>query len=107
MMLVLGEIGKPFMPGWNTAGEMLRPFVAELVLIATIVAVLIAPFFTRRANWVSGLVALGGLVVALLSVLIVRPWDEGPQFRGMLVSDPYAAYWKIILLVFVIGVVLM
>ena len=107
MTYLLGEIGKPFIPGWDTAGEMLRPFVAELVLIATIVAVLLAPFFTRRANWVSGLVAVGGLVLALLSVLIVRPWDEGPQFRGMLISDPYAAYWKIILLVFVIGVVLM
>ena len=70
MTYLLGEIGKPFIPGWDTAGEMLRPFVAELVLIATIVAVLLAPFFTRRANWVSGLVAVGGLVLALLSVLV-------------------------------------
>jgi NADH-quinone oxidoreductase subunit N len=107
MTWLLAEISKPFIPGWETAGQMMRPFIAELVLILTLIAVLLVPFFTRRANWISGLVALGGLSLALLGLLIVRPWDEGVQFRGMLVSDPFAAFWKIILILFVMGVVLM
>ncbi len=108
MILSLASIGLPFIPGWTE----LRPFIAELTLIGTIVAVLLTPFFVKKSNTACGLVALAGLVIALLSLLYVQyvSPDAGLQatkFAPMLVADPIAFLWKILLLVFVIGVIMM
>lgn len=95
----------PFIPG----GAELRPFVAELWLIATIVAVLLTPFFVRRPNSACALVSLAGLVGALISLVVVRP-DEAvatQRFATMLTADGVAFFWKVLLLLFVIGVVLL
>ena len=108
-MQFLADIGKPFIPTWTSgSGYGLSPFAVELILIATIVAVLLTPFFTTRSNWMSALVAMAGLLAALVAVVILafQP-PAGPQFRGMLISDPYAVLWKAMLLLFTAGVVLM
>src|SRR5438270_5357659 len=99
----LAQIGAPFIPHW----PQLRPFVAEMWLIATIVAVLITPFFTRKSNITCALVALAGLAAALLSLLVVasHPVEiRGPYLRGLLVSDEFAILWKVMLVVFVAGI---
>jgi len=96
------------LPVWGgTAGQELRPFVAELILVGTIVAVLLSAFWGKRSNAVAGVVSLGGITLALVGLLVVRPTEAGEQFRGMLVSDNFAVLWKILLLVFTAGVVLM
>ncbi|HLL88666.1 MAG TPA: NADH-quinone oxidoreductase subunit N [Tepidisphaeraceae bacterium] len=102
---LLAAIGVPFIPG---SGE-LRPFLAELWLIAGVVGVLLAPFFTRKANVVCPLVALVAVGMGLVSLLAVGagPDVSGTYFRGLLVQDPVSFLWKIILLVFVAGVILM
>ena len=106
-MLAAIEKSQPFIPTWAAQpGYQLKPFVAELILIATIVAVLLAPFFTRRSNITAALVALVGLIAALAALLIVR-FDAGFQLRGMLVSDQAAVLWKVMLILFTIGVILM
>src|SRR6476620_3182057 len=101
----LGQAGRPFIPNWAD----LRPFVAELWLIATIVAVLLTPFFVRRPNAACAAVSLVGLAVALLSLLIVGRGDGGAahRFAPMLVADGVAFLWNVLLLLFTIGVVLM
>jgi NADH-quinone oxidoreductase subunit N len=106
---VLAAVGPPILPGWADAHTGLRPFVAELVLILTIVAVLLTPFFTRRSNRASAAVALAGLVVALLALLAIGMGGDvfGWRLAGMLVTDPAAVFWKILLLVFSIGIVLL
>jgi len=104
--LILGEIGKPFIPGWV---EM-RPFLGDLVLILTVVAVLLTPFFTTsRSNLATGVVSLLGLAIAFVGQLIVGAGDGvvGEHFRGILVADQFAHLWKLILLLFVMGVILM
>lgn len=99
-------IGIPILPSWSAHGSALRPFIAELILIGTIVAVLLTPFFTRRSNLITGLVAFIGLALALLSLLVLHPSD-GFQFNNTLVSDPFNLFWKVILILFTMGVVFM
>src|SRR5688500_8680158 len=102
-------IGLPYIPGWND----LRPFVAELWLVATVVAVLLTPFFTpRRPSRACACVALAGLAVGLITLVAVgSPWSEAAgatdRFRPMLVNDAVAFFWKVLLLLFTMGVVLM
>jgi NADH-quinone oxidoreductase subunit N len=105
MNLILAGIenSRPFIPAWAE----LRPFVAELVLVGAICAVLLTPFVVRRSNLAAGLVALAGLLIALLSLLLVQPLSPGLEMRGMLISDPVAVLWKVLLLIFTTGVVLM
>jgi len=105
MNALLAVIGLPYIPGWTE----LRPFAAELWLTATIVAVLIVPFFTRKSNIACAVVAMAGLALALLSVLVVGVGEGvvGERFRGMLVVDHFAILWKVLLLVFAIGIILM
>lgn len=96
-------IGLPFIPSW----QELRPFAAESCLIGTVVAVLLTPFFTRRSNVASGVVAMVGLLIALTATLILGGQPIGTAFRGLLLSDMVAVFWKVILLVFVLGIVVM
>jgi len=98
-------IGTPYIPGWDE----LRPFVADLWLVATAVAVLLTPFFTRRPNRPCGIVAIAGLTLGLVSLIAVgaAAWSGGERFRPMLVTDAVAYFWKVLLLLFVMGVVLM
>jgi NADH-quinone oxidoreductase subunit N len=105
MLQTLAAIGLPFVPGWET----LRPFAPELWLIATIVAVLFTPFFTRKSNFACAGVALVGLVLALVATFVVGEGSGvvGQHLRGMLVLDPLAVFWKGMLLMFTIGIVLM
>ena len=95
--------GAPFIPDW----AQLRPFVAELCLTGTIVAVLLSPFWSKRSNAVSGLVALIGLAVSLIALLGVGLGTPAFQLRGMLVADSFAFLWKALLLLFAMGIVLM
>lgn len=108
MLTMLAQIKEPFIPGW--AGEYgLRPFAAELWLIAAILAVLIAPFFVRKSNLACATIAVIGLTMALLSALFIGVDAEmvGTHFRGMLVADQFALGWKVLLYVFAIGVIVM
>src|SRR4051812_288261 len=95
----------PFIPGWTS----LRPFVAEIWLIVAIVAVLLTPFFVRRPNAACAAVSLVGLGLAFVTLLWVGPGETSPadRFAPMLVSDGVAFFWKLLLLLFTMGVVLM
>jgi NADH-quinone oxidoreductase subunit N len=104
MLATLAAIGNPFIPGWAE----LRPFIAEMWLIATIVGVLITPFFVKRSNLACGLVAMAGRAIALLSLLLVGPDATATdKFAAMLTADPTAFLWKVLLLLFTLGIVLL
>lgn len=104
-MPLLSAILPPFIPAW----DQLRAFSADLWLIATIVAVLLTPFFARKPNRACAVVTLVGLGLALVSLVVV--WEggvaSGPYLRGLLTYDSFAASWKALLLVFVIGIVVL
>lgn len=98
-------IDKPFIPAWTE----LRAFAPELWLIAAIIAVLITPFFTRKSNAICALVALIGLSLALVSSLVVGVGENvvGLHLAKLLVVDHVAVLWKVLLLIFAIGIILM
>lgn len=104
MIATLASLGLPFIP---TSGDML-PLAPELILIATVVAVLLAPFFQPRSNAMCALISLAGLLAAFItSIVASSATPAGPLFRGLLVNDPLSIYWKSILILFAIGVVMM
>src|SRR5438552_3266375 len=109
MHLLLATIEKPFIPGWDTPGGLgLKPFIGEIWIIGTIVAVLLTPFFTRRSNVACALVSLAGIAIAFLSVLLVGDASiVGTHFRGLLVADQFSVLWKLMLLLFVFGIIMM
>jgi NADH-quinone oxidoreductase subunit N len=110
LILAVIEKSQPFIPTWAAQpGYQLKPFAAELILVVTIVATLLAPFFTRRSNITAALVSLLGLLAALVALLAMLffPPENGFQLRGMLVSDQAAILWKLMLVMFTIGVILM
>jgi NADH-quinone oxidoreductase subunit N len=95
----------PFIP----SGDDLRPFAAELWLIGGIAANLLVPFFNRRPNFWCAAVTLACLVLGIIALVVVgdRPALAGPHLHGMLLSDSIAWLWKIVLLGFVAGVVVL
>jgi NADH-quinone oxidoreductase subunit N len=103
MTLLAIAVGRPYIPGRDD----LAPFAAEGCVVATMVAVLLAPFFAKRRNTATFLVSVAGLAVALVALL----WTAAPApraggglpLRGILLSDSFAVLWKAMLLVFTIG----
>ena len=71
--------------------------------------ILIAPFFTTRSNVACALVALCGVAIAFVFQLAVGTGQSvvGEHFVGLLVADQFAILWKLLLLLFVAGVILM
>src|SRR5687768_1894157 len=103
--LILAAVGLPFIPGW----DQLRPFIADVWLIVTVIGVLLTPFFFERSNAACALVSLAGLALAFVSQLIVGTGDGvvGSYFRDTLVIDHFAIMWKLMLLLFTMGIILM
>ncbi|MDB5296221.1 MAG: NADH-ubiquinone oxidoreductase chain [Phycisphaerales bacterium] len=92
----------PYIPAWPD----LRPFVADLWLLGTAVAVLLVAFVVRRPNTAAATVAFVGMAGGLVSLLAVGPADGG-RFAPMLAADGVAFFWKVLLLTFALGVVLL
>src|SRR5205814_9564461 len=84
------------------------PFTAELVLVCTIVAVLLAPFFARKSNIICAAISIVGLLIALAAEVFLGTGGQfGERFRGLLIVDPFSQLWKIMLFLFTIGVIVM
>ncbi len=95
----------PFIPD----SDDLRPFSAEIWLIIGIAANLLLPLAVRRPNRVCAGVTLAVLLMGAGSLLGMGQgarWT-GPHLRGLLLFDSTAYLWKLILLLFVAGVVLL
>ncbi len=98
-------IGAPYLP----SAADLRPFAAELWLVGGILANLLVPFAVRKPNLACGITTLVAIGLALATLLL--GWNAVPagteHLRGMLVADALGGVWKLILLPFVAGVVVL
>ncbi len=94
----------PFIP----TSDDLRPFAAELFLVLGIAANLLVPFVARRPNFICAGVTLVALAAAVISLLSMGAGGGGgSHLRGLLLFDSTAYFWKLILLLFVCGVVVL
>ena len=98
-------IASPFIP----TGADIRPFSAEICLIGGIAANLMVPFLTRRSNYACAITTLVALFAGLISLTSSGsgPAASGEHLRGLLMFDSTAHAWKLILLLFVMGVVIL
>jgi NADH-quinone oxidoreductase subunit N len=76
----------------------------ESTLAATLIALLLLPFFVRSKRAL-GATALIGLVTAIGTTFL--PHGISPTFGGMVIADPAATLWRQVLLAFTSGIVLM
>src|SRR5438132_12609590 len=93
---IFADIGMPVLPG----GSELAPFAPELVLVATIVGVLLTPFFTKRSSAAAALVSLAGLILALVSLIWATDAGLGERFIPLLINDHYAVLSTLTLFTF-------
>lgn len=98
-------IQAPYIPPW----QELRPFVGEIWLVLAMIGVLLTPFFTRKSNAACALVSLAGLGLGFVGICVVagNGVEAGSYFRGMLVSDTFALFFRALLLLFTFLVVVM
>ena len=95
---------RPYIPDWID----LRPFAGELTLAGALIAVLLTPFFVRKPNTAVATVSLLALAIALAATLMIGTTDPAAgRLAPMLAADGVAMAWKIILLLFTAGVVLL
>jgi NADH-quinone oxidoreductase subunit N len=87
----------------------MAPFMPEVVVIATIAAVLLIPIFSPKRNGVAVAVCSGvGLLAAIAMLMRMQHGVEiGSAFGGMLVMDSFAWMLKLILLMFTLFVVIL
>lgn len=90
----------------------LRLVLPELVLVATLAALLIAPMIAGRSARLSGGIALiGALLAAGAAWVTFAPVSGAPReifstdaAPGMLVADPLGMYFRAFLMLFLVGV---
>lgn len=90
----------PTIPTWT----QLRPLLPEIWLVLTMCAVLIVPFVRRHDARPLAAVTIGGLLLALLATAGSLPADAAGVFHGTLTVDPFSQFFKVLLLIFTLGV---
>ncbi len=81
----------------------LGPFVPELILIVTLLAVILADVVTKGDRIaLSAGIGIGGTTLSLLAVLYSLPYERTSLFHGMLAHDMFAVFFKLIAAISVI-----
>ncbi len=100
---------------WIPTVTDLTRFAPELTLVATLVALLVAPLIMGRSAKTAGWIALLGTAATILATLRVggSVHAEGisglarPAAAGMLILDNLTVYFKIVLMLFLAGVTIL
>jgi NADH-quinone oxidoreductase subunit N len=103
----------PFAPDWSLLKSDLSLVTPECILVIGMCLVLLVAFMKRSGSIVPTFVAALTLLVALFAVLVGLPSREaggmesfGPAFSNILMIDPASQFFKIILLLFTMLVLL-
>lgn len=80
-------------------------YLPEIVMVLTLCVIIVADLFIKKRKQLSGIVLLGGLLIAGL-MLFIQPAESESVFYDMVASDPFALYFKAIILLAALFVVL-
>jgi len=85
----------------------IRYFIPELIVIATVLIGIIADlFYSKKKSYFTSYWILGGLIVSLIALFCQNIHMITSLFSEMIALDPFATYFKIIILISTIFVVL-
>ncbi len=77
----------------------------EVWLVLGMCAVILVPFINRRSDTWPMLTAVAALVLALIAAVSVIKEPGGGVFSGMLAVDPFSQFFKVLLLLFTLFIV--
>jgi len=80
-------------------------FYPEIVIILTLCVIIVADLITKSDKPVTGWIMLGGLVISGITILF-QAGQNGSFFYNMVVVDPFAVFFKLLLVLAGIFVVL-
>ena len=80
-------------------------YLPEIVMVLTLCAIIVADLIVKKRKQISGIVLLAGLFIAGV-MLLFQPAGSESVFYDMVASDPFAFYFKAIILLAAIFVVL-
>ncbi|NBC65331.1 MAG: hypothetical protein GVY07_06695, partial [Bacteroidetes bacterium] len=80
-------------------------FYPEIVIILTLCVIIMADLITKSDKPVTGWIMLGGLVISGITILF-QVGQNGSFFYNMVVVDPFAVFFKLLLVLAGIFVVL-
>ncbi len=100
---------------WMPDAATMRLILPELMLVATLVVLLVAPLLVGRSARLTGLLALIGAAVAAISALAtfkltpeaIALFTVDTPDTAMLVADKLGLYFRVFLMVFLLGVTAM
>ncbi len=86
----------------------IKYFIPELVIIVTVLISIIADlFYTKKKSYLVGNWVLGGLIISLITVLMHNENNVLTLFTDMVTLEPFAVYFKVIILIATVLVVAM
>ncbi len=87
--------------------QSIKLFIPELIVVATVlIGVLADLLYSKKKSYLTGNWIAGGLILSLIAILLYNPQNVTTLFTNMVVFDPFAVYFKIIILIATIFVVL-
>ncbi len=87
--------------------QSIKLFIPELIVVATVLIAIIADlFYSKKKSYLIGNWILCGLILSLITILLHNAQIVTTLFTNMVVLDPFTVYFKIIILIATIFVVL-
>lgn len=78
----------------------IKYFIPELIIVATVLIGIIADlFYSKKKSYLTGNWILGGLILSLIAILLHNPQNVTTLFTDMVALDPFAVYFKIVILI--------
>ena len=85
----------------------IKLFIPELIIVATVLIGIIADlFYSKKKSYITGNWILGGLILSLIAIFFHNPQNVTTLFTDMVALDPFAIFFKLLILVATIFVVL-
>lgn len=87
--------------------QSIKLFIPELIIVATVLVGIIADlFYSKKKSYLTGNWILGGLILSLIAIFVHNPQNVTTLFTDMVALDPFATFFKLLILVATIFVVL-